>query len=329
MPFDLALIGLKGHQYVVLEALPDLPDVRLIAVADDDPSALARVPDFPSASDQTPTYSDYRDLLRNHRPDIVVEAGTDNARADVLVSCAERGIDLIAEKPLACDLKGLHRVEQAVAAAGVKCSMLLTMRCEPLYLAVRQAVSEGVVGEIAQAAAQKSYRLGQRPDWQKSRRTFSGIIPFIGIHALDLIRWTTGQEFVEIMGCASNVAHPEIGELEDNAAILARLDNGASVAVRLDYCRPAAAPTHGDDRLRIAGGRGVIEAKEERVTLITSEEGSRELPLPPPVNLFSEYLDALRDDRDPFIPFADCVRITEVALRARKAAESGRPAKLT
>ena len=328
MSIELAVIGLKGHEYIVLDALPDLPEVRLAAVAEDNPEALKRVPNFPGATSETRAYLDYHELLENHRPDIVVEAGTDRARADTLVACAERGINLISEKPLAHDLKGLERVEKAIAKAGVELSMLITMRCHPPYLAMREAIASGLIGEVAQGGGQKSYRLGERPEWQKSRETFSGIIPFIGIHVMDLFRWTTGREFAEVMAYASNVGHPEMGDLEDNGCVIARLDNGGSAAFRLDYCRPAGAPTHGDDRLRVAGDRGVIEARDDRVTLITHGEGPRELPLPPAVNFFANYVEALKKHREPFIPFADCVRITEVVLRAREAAQLGRPVQL-
>jgi len=321
---SLALIGLKGHQYVVLDALQAHPEVQLMAVADDHPEAVAAVAGPPGAR----AYSDYRELLADCRPDVVLEAGNDRDRADILTACAERGINLICEKPLAKDLAGLERVRKALEKSGVTLTMLLTMRCDPPYLALRQAVASGAIGTIAQAGAQKSYRLGERPAWQQSRETFSGIIPYIGIHAMDLIRWTSGLEFVEVMAYAANVAHPEMGDLEDSACVIARLSNGASAAIRLDYCRPAAAPTHGDDRLRIAGRSGVVEAKDERVTLVTANEGPRELPLPPPVDFLGDYLDALARGREPFIPRADCLRISEVVLRAREAAETRRPVKI-
>jgi len=276
----------------------------------------------------TRTYLDYRELLANHELDIVVEAGTDRDRADVLVACAERGINLISEKPMAKDLDGLERVRKAVESAGVQFSMLITMRCAPAYRALRQVIEEGRIGEVCQAGGQKSYRLGERPDWQKSRETFSGIIPFVGIHAMDLIRWSTGREFVEVMGYSANVGHPEIGDLEDSACVIARFDNGASAAIRLDYCRPAAAPTHGDDRVRIAGSRGVVEVRDERAILITHEQEPQELALPELVNFFADYLDALEKGRRSYIPFDDCVRITEVVLRAQEAAETGKPVRI-
>ena len=328
MALKLALIGLKGHWYAVAEELPTLPEVELCAVADDDPDQLRRVPDFPGANARTHTYLDYRELLEKEKPDIVVECGIDRDRAEVMLACTERGINVIAEKPLANTLPELEQVRKAVKQSGVLVSMLITMRCAPNYLAMREAVAAGRIGEVTQGGGQKSYRLGERPAWQKSRATFSGIIPIVGIHIMDLFRWVSGREFSEVMAYAANVAHPEIGDLEDSACVIAKLDNGASAAFRLDYCRPAAAPTHGDDRLRIAGHLGVIETIGGKVTLITHEEGPRELPLPPPVRFFADYVEALQQRRPPFIPFDECVRITEVVLRAREAAETGRPVKI-
>jgi predicted dehydrogenase len=328
MTTNIGFIGLKGHWYAVAEEIPALRDVRLAAVADDDGEALRRAREFPGATRETKTYLDYREMLEEQKLDLVVEAGNDRDRADIVVACVERGVNVIAEKPLAKDLQGLERVKKAVESAGVQVSMLITMRCAPNYRAMKEVVSRGLVGTITQAGAQKSYKLGERPTWQRSRETFSGIIPFIGIHVMDLIRWITGREFVEVMAYASNVAHPEMGDLEDNACVIARLDNGASAAIRLDYCRPAAAPTHGDDRVRIAGDRGVVETIEGRVSLITGDRAPRELALPERLPFLADFLDAAAKKRRPFIPFSDCVRITEVVLRAREAAEIGRPVKI-
>ena len=328
MALTVAFIGLKGHQYLALEAIPDIPGVEVVAAADDNPSALKGVADFPGATPRTKTYLDWHELLANHTPDIVVEAGADRDRAEVLVACAGRGIHFLCEKPVAKDLQGLERVKKAAAESGVTASCLLTMRGEPPYIAMRQAVAAGIVGTVTQVSGQKSYRLGDRPPWQKSHETFSGIIPFIGIHAMDLARWITGREFTEVYAYCANVGHPEMGDLEDNACIIARLDNGASAAFRLDYCRPAAALTHGDDQLRLIGNRGVIEARDELVTATTQKEGPHNIPLPRPVNIFADLVEAIRRSRNPYIPFTDCLWITEVVLRARESAETGRPVKL-
>jgi predicted dehydrogenase len=330
VPLSVGIIGLKGHQGVALNAIPNLPDVRLAAVCDDDEAALAGVRHWPSAHEHTQTYTNWGQMLEREKLDLVVEAGTDDQRAGILVECLKRGLHVLAEKPLVKELADLARVHEAWHGSGRQLSMLLTMRFEPAYRAMKEIIATGAIGAVCQAGVQKSYRLGQRPAWQRDRRTFSGIIPFIGTHALDLIRFTTGREFTQVMAYQGNTGHPEIGDMEDHACLALRLDNGGSAAARLDYCRPAAAPTHGDDRLRIAGSKGVIEslACGQTVTLITQEEGPREIKLGPPADQFANFVAAVRGEGQCEAPAEDCFRMTEVVLKAREAARTGVPAAL-
>ncbi|MCE5237765.1 Gfo/Idh/MocA family oxidoreductase [bacterium] len=320
---NVALIGLKGHYGTVLEGLKETGS-RLVAVCDDNPEVLAGVPKWPTADAETKTYTDYRELLDREQVDVVGESGVDSQRGEIIRACAERGVHVLAEKPLAFDLEELAAVRQAAVQGGIQVSMLLTMRFEPAYRLLRQCVQEGLIGDICQGAMQKSYRLGNRPAWQRDRRTFSGIIPFIGIHALDLISWTSGRQFVRGAAFCANTGHPEIRDLEDNACLALELDNGASAGARLDYCRPAAAPTHGDDRLRLAGNKGVIEslAAGTQVTLITADEGPRELPLPPAGRQFANFVKSIQGDEACEVPADDCFRMTEVVLKLREAART-------
>jgi predicted dehydrogenase len=248
----------------------------------------------------------------------------------MILAAAERGIHVIAEKPLAMDLEELRQVREALESSGTHLSMLLTMRFEPPYITMRRLIAEGAIGEVCIATMQKSYRLGNRPQWQRSRETFSGIIPFIGIHALDLIRWVSGREFTEGAAWCANVGHPEMRDLEDNASVAVQLDNGASATARMDYCRPAAAPTHGDDRLRIAGGEGLLEwiYNNDELTLITNDEEPRAVELDEKMDQFANFVGSIYDGGDSWAPAEDCLRMTEVCLRLREVANSGEVADL-
>ena len=328
---NVALIGLKGHQGVILDGIRALEEVRLAAVADEDPNALRSVPTWPAADERTKAYADWRELLAQEKVDIVGVCDHDGVRAEQIIAGAQAGCHILAEKPLAMTLEELGQVREAVQQAGVRLSMLLTMRFEPPYRVMREVISAGRIGEVVLATVQKSYRLGNRPEWQRDRRTFSGIIPFIGIHALDLIRWTTGREFVSAMAYQSNTGHPAVRDMEDNASIALKLDNGGSASARLDYCRPAAAPTHGDDRLRVAGSKGVIEClgSGHTVTLITEETPPEELPQSGAEGQFVQYVEALGSGEAFGVPEEDCYRMTEICLRIRDGALAGRPADLS
>ena len=61
-------------------------------------------------------------------------------------------------------------------------------------------LSEGTIGEVLQIASQKSYKLGNRAPWFRKTSTYGGSITWVGIHMLDLMRWTSGREFTSVAG---------------------------------------------------------------------------------------------------------------------------------
>jgi len=327
-PVRVGIIGLDGHYSEVLEAAKFLSDIQVVAVAASSPREISRFTGNRVLA-AARRYDDYRQLLDSEKLEAVALCDANHQRAASLIACAERGLAIAAEKPLVLTLEELDAVKKSVARHGTRLTMLLPMRFEPPFLAMKAIVSGGQIGEPAALAAQKSYQLGLRrglrPEWMKSRRSYGGTIPFIGIHMVDLMRWIGGREFVETAAFQSTVGFPEIGEMENNAAVIYRMDNRGTASLRLDYLRPEAASSHGDDRLRIAGTRGVVEYRAGEVTLITAEAGLRVVqvrPRHPP--LFADFLLSLDGDRKHLIAVDDVFRVTELVLRSREAAESGR-----
>jgi len=95
--------------------------------------------------------------------------------------------------------------------------------------------------------------------------------------------------------------------------------------MRIDYLRPAAAKSHGDDRLRIVGTRGIVECQSERVTLVTESEGLQEVnPLPAGKSLFLDFLESIYLGKPHMLSATDIFRISEVVLKAREAADTGK-----
>ncbi len=321
--FNVGFIGLSGHYGAILRDISSRDDARLAAMATEDSSALDRAKNHGSADADTGFYLDYREMLEKEKLDVVTICLTDGERAQVIQDCAQAGIHIISEKPLAMNFEELAAVGKAVSDNHVQLSMLLSMRFEGTYLAVKEIVESGAIGEVIQMTAQKSYKLGQRPEWMKHRDTFSGIIPFVGIHAIDLLRWTSEREFVEVAAFQSNVAHPEIGEMEDNATVALKMDNGGTASVRLDYLRSPVAPTHGDATMRLAGSRGIVEVTNDGkdVTLMTVDQPPEPVSMPPLKSFLGDFLDSLKGEHDHLITMEDAFRVTEICLKAREAAE--------
>jgi predicted dehydrogenase len=319
----LGFIGLKGHQSVVLNGARQLGDVELVAVCDDDQRALDRfVRDTPQAR-QAQKYADWRHLVEHTMMDVCCVCDENHVRAEQLLALAKRNIHIVTEKPLTTTLADLERVRGALAQSKSKLTMLLTMRHEARYAKMRELVQSGVIGEVCQISSQKSYRLEDRPEWFKSRERLGGTIPYIGIHAVDLMYWVSGLHFNHVAAFHGRIGSERIKETENHASILLELANGGSATARLDYLRPSPAPTHGDDRLRLAGAEGVLEARggEPKLMLVTGKEKPQTIDPGSTANLFVEFIQAVRADEPYRIPAEDCFYATEVVLKARDAAD--------
>jgi predicted dehydrogenase len=318
----LALIGLKGHVAAVLSGARLLGDVEIVAVSEDDAKLLASFTKKEPLLQKGQSYEQWRHLIEHTMPDVCCVADENGVRIEQLLALVERDIHIVSEKPLVTTLADLERLRAAFAKSKSQLSMLLELRHNPKYDRVREIVQRGDIGEVCQVATQKSYQWGQRPEWYQSRARLGGTIPFIGIHSLDIIHWVTGLDFTHVAAIHGHIGHLETGETEDHASVLAQLSNGASVTARIDYLRPAAATTHGDERLRVVGTKGIVEVNEgeDAISLINGDKTER-IPFGQTENLFVEFAKFLRGGPPPRITADDCFYMTEVVLQARQAAD--------
>ncbi len=320
----VAIIGVEGHPSEITKPLGELPDVEVVAVADPDTAALTRFVRGRIAGAKK--YSDYRTMLDTERPDVAAVCNSDGERAAAVVECANRKMHVMSEKPLGVSREELARVKQAVARNGVQLGMLLPLRYDPPYLALRDIVKSGKIGEVMQMSSQKSYQLGEREDWYHHRETYGSTILWIGPHMIDLMRFTSGRDFTEVSSFAGVIAQ---GAMETSTASAFRLDNGGAAALHMDYYYPRSAGSHGDDRLRIAGTKGVAEYMAATgVTLATDTVKPHRLEnLPAGGSVFRDFIAQVYAGAAPTLPLHDIYRVCEVTIAAHEAAVQGKVVK--
>lgn len=319
----VVLLGLKGHQGVCLSEIAQRPDVHLVAVTDDEPALLKGAAKLPGARPDTLITPNLDEVMALRDIDVAILAGDNGSRAAQLLACARRGWHLCSEKPLTLTLADLDKLRAVLAETKVHLTMLLTMRFEPIYRAMRAAILGGAIGTPLLLSGQKSYRRGNRPAWQRDPATYGGTIPFIGIHPLDLLHFVTGCTYGPLVARHHNAGLPGAGRMEETCVLLGETTTGALVDVRLDYLRPEKATSHGDDRLRVAGSTGVIEVLDGKLSLLTNDAPLKLLPTEPAPNLFGQFLDSLAGRATHDISAEECLSITEVVLRAWESAKRG------
>ncbi|BCM93631.1 hypothetical protein IAD21_05522 [Abditibacteriota bacterium] len=316
----LAFIGGFGHHYM-RGALASHPDWQIAVSGDGHDSDAAK--NLSKGIQNSQWFDDPLTLLDEFKPD-VVSIGAIYALNGTLAALAlERDIAVVSDKPIATSWPALERLRELTGGTG---RILLTefpFRSHKEFRAARWAVQSGQIGEVVLATAQKSYRFGaSRPAWYRDRELYGGTLVWIASHAIDVIRFCSGVPYKRAIGTGGNVSRPDYASMEDHVTALFELSNGGTAIVHADYLRPQSAPTHGDDRLRIAGSQGVVEVRNGRCILISGSEGERDITdsvQGRPVN--EELLAALNGESSEFYSTQQSLEIAAILLQARDATD--------
>ena len=309
---------------MVLNGIPKIDGAALTAVAKGHPSdSLKGVCSHAAVTDRTKRYDDHLEMLDKEALDIVAICRPYSLNAEASIAAAERGIHVISEKPVATNEADLDALANAVQQNDVRLTTMLGMRLDPAIQAAQKAVADGRIGTPILATAQKSYQFGTRPDFYKRRETYGGTIPWVAIHAVDYTRWAAGLEYTWVAAHHGNLAHPDYPGCEDHGGILFRFSNGGTAMVNLDYLRPKTAPSHGDDRLRIAGSEGIVEVLNGKAHLIPADGEPCELPLGESPDFLVDFNRELNGEGTHIIGPDEAIRVTRICLKARESADSG------
>jgi len=315
----VCFIGCSGHYSYTFDILKS-HTVAGIAPGTNGEDMRPLINDLKRMDISFKSYDHYAQMLDECRPDIAVINTWFGLSAPPVLAAVQRGIHVFTEKPVCTDMDNLLQIAGALKKTKTELCAMLGLRFDPWFLCMDRAVKDGAIGDIRLITGQKSYRMGSRPAFYSKRELFGGLIPWVAIHAIDWAYCVSGSRFQTVAACHSAKANHGCGDLEMTAACSFTMENDIIVSITADYLRPEKAPTHGDDRLRVAGTAGVIEAINGRVTLIDGQ-GSRELPLPEPGNVFTAFVQKLHGEKNNSISAYDSLYTTAVALKARDAAD--------
>lgn len=314
----IAFIGCRGHLGYVFNEMKVFPELEVcgLCAAGDAPDRLTV--NLEKLGYSAPLFDDYRELIDTVKPDIAVVSGPWHLHAPMSLYCLERGVDVFCEKPVAFTLDEVDALEQAAAKTGAKFGGMMGMRFESHFHTALKMINDNLIGDIQLIYTRKSYVYGTRPDFYNSRATYGGTIPWVGSHAIDLIQHCNAGDFASVRAwhCHRD-NNAELPELTAHCAFT--MTSGALASADIDYLRPAAAGSHGDDRLRAVGSAGIIEVTYGKIEIIDAD-GTREIiPELPRYGVFGDFVYARHDAARKLT--ADNLRLTRACLYARESAD--------
>jgi predicted dehydrogenase len=262
----ITVIGAGAIGRTHIEVLQRSAGAALASIVD--PSPAARLLAETAA---VPWYADYRHMLDAAPPDGAIVATPNATHAEVGISCMERGIPVLVEKPVADTLDGAHRLAAGSLATGVPLLVGHHRRHNPILRRARAIVQAGHLGQPVSATVMATFR---KPDgyfdmtWR--RQAGGGPVLINMIHDIDMLLFLFG-EIDSIQAMSSNAVRGFA--VEDSAAVLMRFRNGALGTITVSDS--ASAPWNWD---LCAGESAHYPRQNENTHFLTGTEGSLTLP---------------------------------------------------
>jgi predicted dehydrogenase len=264
----------------------------------------------------------WEDAVVRDDVDAVVVA-TPNARhRDVAVAAATAGKHVLTDKPMA---RTAAEADEMIAAAdnhGVVLVPFQNTRFMAPFVAAHDVVAAGRVGDVTGVRA--AFGHGGPQDWAPNATWFfdkdsagGGCLIDLGVHVIDLVRYVTGDDIVEVGALLNGVA----GDVETDAQLLIRLRQGAIGSVQASWLsRPG--PDH---QLTIIGTDGTLHLDSRTALTLIPTDGKREhVELPEHTNSpLDEFLAAVRGEHAPSVTAADGRAAVAVVEAAYKSARDG------
>ncbi len=210
-------VGVMGSNHARVFA--GLPGVQLVGVADPDPQQrelIKRVLGCPAV--------DTLDALLQMRVDAVSIAAPTHLHREIALVCIARGIHVMIEKPIASSVEEGNDIIAAARGAGVALMVGHVERFNPAVQAIKEAIRNEDILSIAIT------RVGPFPP----RMSNVGIVVDLAVHDIDLIRWFTDSDIVEVQPQLSSA----VAEREDIALLQFRTASGVLAHINTNWLTP-------------------------------------------------------------------------------------------
>lgn len=204
---DIAVIGTGWTDKVQIPAF-QAAGLTVVAVAS---GSLERAREVAARHGVPHAVGDWREVLELE-PDLVSVASPPARHHEQALAVLEAGCHLLCEKPLALNAAEAAAMARAASERpGLLALVDHELRFTPARLKARELLRAGVIGRLLTVTARiatDDWTDPARPwSWWSDRAQGGGVLGALGSHALDGIRWLTGEE-PRLRGATLGTAYP-------------------------------------------------------------------------------------------------------------------------
>ena len=295
--------------------------------------------------DNTKKYVDYKEMLRTEKPELVAICTESGKHGQIALDCIEAGANLIIEKPIALSLEEADQIIAKSNEKNIKVSACHQNRFNKSIQKIREAIEDNRFGKLLHGTAHIRWNRGEdyykQAPWRGTWEQDGGALMNQCIHNIDLLRWMMGNDVTEVVGMTDNLIHGYI-EAEDLGMAMVKFANGSYGIIE---GTTNIYPKNLEETLYIFGEKGTVKAGGKSVNIIeewrfadnldNSEDVIRQYHENPPnvygfghKPLYADVVDAIKNDRQPYVTAVDGRNALELVLAIYKSAAEGKSIKL-
>lgn len=174
------------------------PGLKTVAMCDTDPArveaARREIPDLKGY------FTSLDDMLAMPGLDLVVNILPHNLHASTALKCMEAGKHVVLEKPFSVTIEEANAMVRQAARKKVMLSLFHNRRWDEDYLAIRDLVDRGLIGDIFHMECGFG-GYGRPGNWWRSDKAVSGgVMHDWGAHFIDWILNLVPSEITQVMG---------------------------------------------------------------------------------------------------------------------------------
>ena len=289
-------------------------------------------------------YTDYKQMLAENDLELVSIATESGIHAEIALYCIDQGINLIIEKPMAMSMADAEEIIRRSEEKGVKVSACHQNRFNVAVQELRHALESGRFGRLSHGSIHVSWNRNEgyytQAPWRGTWAQDGGCLMNQCIHGIDLLRWMMGDEVDEVYGVTKQQFHDYL-ECEDVGMAVVKFKNGAIATIE---GTTNVFPKNLEETLYLFGETGTVkiggtstnnidvwdfadegEADQKNKGL---QEATSNVYGNGHTSLFADVIDAIKNDRKPYIDAVAGRNALEMILSIYQSAATGKPVKL-
>ena len=183
----------------VVETFQD--SAKIVGVYDVNPLRIEALKKFTGLD--CPSYTDFDTMIAETKPDAGIVTTVDRFHHEYIIRCLEARMDAITEKPMTIDADKCNAILEAEKRTGKKVTVTFNYRYAPYVTEVKQAIRDGVVGDILNVDFEYFLDTRHGADyfrrWHRKKENSGGLLVHKSTHHFDLVNWWLEEEPVDVM----------------------------------------------------------------------------------------------------------------------------------